>query len=147
MKAFYFFGLLIALGVVSCETPQIEETLLSTDINGVGPISKLELSTIDDSLMKLGQERFNTECSNCHKMEYGSKAPDISDLLAYREPEWFMNFLLNKEEMLERDSLALITRKMFDEDCGADIEGESQALEILEYLRIYQIWLHEINAK
>ena len=79
-------------------------------------------------------------------MELKNRGPDISDILAIRKPEWVINFLLNKEEMLQRDSLALITRAKYDQPCGSDIQSMNEALDILEYLRIYQIWLHEINA-
>jgi len=79
-------------------------------------------------------------------MEYKNTGPDISDILAIRKPEWVMNFLLNKEEMIQKDSLANMTLEKFSSKCGADIKNEQEALKILEYLRIYQIWLHEFNA-
>lgn len=128
------------------QTSEIETIKLSQNKKGIGPITDLDLPTISDSLMKLGQELFNKQCSQCHTMEYKNTGPDISDILAIRKPEWVMNFLLNKEEMLQRDSLATITLNKYDEICGADIKSEQEALKILEYLRIYQIWLHEFNA-
>jgi hypothetical protein len=123
------------------------DTSVSNNPYGVGPISKLELTTISDSLMQRGQKLFKDECSQCHTMEFKNSGPDISDILAIRKPEWLVNFLLNKEEMLQRDSLAIGTRLKYEENCGAKIEDKNKALEILEYLRIYQIWLHEFNVK
>jgi cytochrome c1 len=120
---------------------------ISNSLTGVGPITKLELTTISDSLMQRGQQLFKDECSQCHTMEFKNSGPDISDILAVRKPEWIVNFLLNKEEMLQRDSLAIGTRLKYNEDCGANIKNKNEALEILEYLRIYQIWLHEFNVK
>ncbi len=49
--------------------------------------------------------------------------------------------------MLQRDSLALIIRSRYKENCGSPITEKPEALEILEYLCIYQIWLHEFNVK
>lgn len=96
--------------------------------------------------MQVGQQLFKDKCAQCHTMEYKNTGPDISDMLAVRKPEWIMNFLLNKEEMLLRDSLAILTRKKYEVDCGSIITQEHEAREMLEYLRIYQIWLHEFNA-
>jgi len=116
------------------------------DKRGIGPIKELELAQISDSLMKVGMQSFKENCSQCHTMEYKNTGPDISDILAIRKPQWVLNFLLNKDEMLKQDSFALITRKKYEEDCGATVATKQEALELLEYLRIYQIWLHEFNA-
>jgi hypothetical protein len=48
--------------------------------------------------------------------------------------------------MLLRNSLAIRARVKSKIDCGANLTQESEALELLEYLRIYQIWLHEFNV-
>lgn len=134
---------LLNLVLFSCDN----EPTLSKDPKGVGPIVNLELALINDSLMKTGLNLFKDKCSQCHTMEYKNSGPDISDILAIRKPEWIVNFLLNKEEMLLRDSLAIRTRVRYKVDCGSNITKETEALELLEYLRIYQIWLHEFNVK
>ncbi|MDB3887375.1 c-type cytochrome [bacterium] len=136
--------LIIVLSVFiwSCNPDQI-----STNPKGIGPVDTLDLAIINDATMKKGLELFKNKCSQCHTMEFKNSGPEISDLLAYRKPEWLVNFLLNKEEMLLKDSLALRTRVKYKEDCGANIANKQEALEILEYFRIYQIWLHEFNVK
>lgn len=142
----------LVLMVFSCNNPinnnqitEEEQIVLSKDPLGVGPVKSLELNTISDSLMQIGMELFKNECSSCHTMEYKNTGPDISDILAIRKPEWIVNFLINKEEMLRVDSLALKTRKLYETDCTVALELK-EALEILEYLRMYRIWLHEFNA-
>ena len=130
---------------ISCNTPSTE--IYEQSIYGIGSITKLELKPINDSIMKRGNKLFDDRCKKCHTMEYKNIGPDISDILAIRKPEWIMNFLLNKEEMLLKDSIAIKTRIRYQENCGAEITRQHEALEILEYLRIYQIWLHEFNAK
>jgi len=146
MKALYI-GLSFCF-LISCSTPETanKKLTISKDPKGIGPIKQLDLTTINDSVMKVGLQLFNNECSNCHTMEYKNTGPDISDILAIRKPEWVVNFLLNKEEMLLRDSLAIKTRILYEQDCGASINEEQKALNLLEYLRIYQIWLHEFYA-
>ena len=143
MKSSIFF--IIAVLFFSC-TSEEEELKLSKNPYGIGSVQKLELAPINDSIMKLGAELFKVKCAQCHTMEYKNTGPDISDLLAYRKKEWVVNFLLNKEEMLQRDSLALITVQKYDSICSANITNETEALHLLEYFRIYQIWLHEFNA-
>jgi hypothetical protein len=120
---------------------------ISKDPNGVGPIISLKLEPIKDSMMKVGMESFKDRCSQCHTMEYKNDGPDISDILAIRKPEWIVNFLINKDEMLLRDALAIKTRLKYERDCGAELTNQTEALELLEYLRIYQIWLHEFNVR
>jgi len=127
--------------VISCNNKKT-----SSSPYGIGPISHVELTTISDSLMQVGQQLFKDKCTECHTMEYKNSGPDISDILANKKPEWIMNFLLNKEEMLQKDSLAIYTRNKYKVDCGASITEEHNALELLEYFRIYQIWLHEFNG-
>ena len=134
------------LGILLIFICSQKEIKISTNPKGVGLIQNLELQPINDSLMQIGQALFKSKCSKCHTMEYKNSGPDISDLLARRKPEWVMNFLLNKDEMLQRDSLALLTLKKYEVACSSTIKQKNEALEILEYLRIYQIWLHEFNV-
>lgn len=129
--------------MLSCQsnTEKIEQS-----VYGIGPIKKLELAPINDSIMKVGMETFNKKCSSCHTMEYKNSGPDISDVLSRRQPEWIMNYFVNHQEMLQKDSIAIKTNLKFNENCIIKL-SEKEAYTILEYFRIYQIWLHEFNAK
>jgi hypothetical protein len=137
------YWIIILITIIRCAN---DSRTVSTNPKGIGPIDQLELATINDSLMQVGKQLFNNKCTQCHTMEFKNTGPDISDILAYRKPEWVMNFLLNKEEMLLMDSLTIFTRNKYEENCASTIIQEHEAREILEYLRIYQIWLHEFNA-
>ena len=111
-------------------------------IYGIGPYEKLTLNPI----MNIGMETFKQKCSSCHTMEYKNSGPDLSDVLSRRQPEWIMNYFMNYEEMLQKDSIVIKTNKKYDENCSFELH-QQEAFAILEYFRIYQIWLHEFNAK
>lgn len=97
--------------------------------------------------MQFGLKTFSLKCTSCHTMEYKNSGPDLSDLLARRQPEWVMNYLLNQQEMLKMDSIAIKTNNKYETNCKLDSINEVEAYGILEYFRMYQIWLHEFNAK
>ncbi len=142
-----FFTTLSFVLFLSCNSssPKPKEIVRSKNPEGIG-IQQLDLAPINDSVMKLGANLFNEKCSMCHTMEYKNIGPDVSDLLAYRKKEWLVNFLLNKDEMILRDSLTQINIQKYDTICGANISKREEAMQLLEYFRIYQIWLHEFNA-
>ncbi len=145
-----YLALILIVLLFGCSSPQKEtehENTLSNNENGIGKYQNMNLPPINDSLMLTGKNLFEEKCSECHTMEFKNSGPDISDLLSDREPEWLMNFLTNKNEMLERDSIAQITLSKFDENCGSEISSDEDARKLLEYLRQYQIWLHEFNVK
>lgn len=125
----------------------VEPTKNEQSIKGIGPIDTLILESINDSIMKIGMSTFTSKCTSCHTMEYKNSGPDLSNILARRQPEWVMNFLLNQKEMLEKDSISIKTNQKFEGNCNLTITSQEEAFALLEYFRIYQIWLHEFNAK
>lgn len=145
MKSISIVTFIILFVGFSCNSPTTP--IASFHPNGIGPIEKLELNPINDSLMKHGKAIFDLKCSKCHTMEYKNTGTDISDILWTRKPEWVLNFMLNKDEMLIKDSFAIKTQLQHQTSCNLTIEDKEEALAILEYLRMYQIWLHEFNAK
>jgi cytochrome c1 len=118
--------LLLGFAILSCNNEQG----LSKNPKGIGPVDSLELELINDSLMKTGLNLFKNKCSQCHTMEYKNEGPDISDILAVRKPEWVVNFLLNKEEMILRDAAAVRTRVKYKKDCGSNLTQKNEALEL-----------------
>lgn len=141
-KLSYIF--LFLLASISCDS---ENKKIEQSIYGIGSFKKLELNPINDSIMRIGMETFKLKCASCHTMEYKNLGPDLSDLLARRQPEWVMNYLLNHQEMLKKDSITIKTNLKFEKNCTIKLNNEDEALALLEYFRIYQIWLHEFNAK
>ncbi len=142
MKYYYHtITIVFSLLLVSCKTA------LKEIPNGIGSIKSLELGTINDSIAMEGKYLFDKNCISCHTMEYQSKGPDLSDILSRRKPEWTMNFLMNAEIMQNKEATAhLLDKKYKLEDCNVKL-SEMEARKVLEYLRLYQLWLHEFNVK
>ena len=140
----WLLAFFVSLSLFSCKNSTEE---IPQSVYGIGSYEKLELAPIKDSIMKIGMEIFNQKCSFCHTMEYKNSGPDVSDILARRQPEWIMNYFMNHKEMLEKDSISIKTNQKYDGNCKLNIASEEEAFALLEYFRMYQIWLHEFNAK
>lgn len=145
MKISFYNALCCLFIVIFFSCKNNKKVALSTNPIGIGPIKEIKLEIINDSLMKKGKYVFESKCSNCHTMELVNKGPDISDVLASKKPEWVLNFLLNTNEMMAKDTFAVMMVKKFNTKCNPKV-SKVEAREILEYLRVYQIWLHEYNA-
>lgn len=139
----WLFMFFIFFSFLACKNNAKE---IPPSIYGIGPYEKLTLDPINDSIMKIGMETFKQKCSSCHTMEYKNSGPDLSDVLSRRQPEWIMNYFMNYDVMLQKDSITIKTNQKYDENCSFELH-QQEAFAILEYFRIYQIWLHEFNAK
>jgi hypothetical protein len=114
---------------------------------GIGSTEEIQLSPINDSVAMLGKHIFDQRCNTCHTMEYQSQGPDLSDILSRRTPEWVMNFMCNNPEMKSKELKANPLNLQFpDVDCSVKVT-ENEARQVLEYFRIYQVWLHEFNIQ
>lgn len=141
-------GVLLIITLVSCNGNNTEEKpsqVLSEDPGGIGPVDVIQLNPINDSLVDEGRRLFEQHCSECHKMEYKSIGPDISDICEIRKPEWIVNFILNTKEMIQKDKAAKTTAAAYTEDCPQLIDELNDAYALLEFFRQYHIWLHEFN--
>lgn len=130
---------------MACTNSSEEKKIYS--VYGIGPYQKISLSQINDSIMQTGKKLFDKNCSSCHTMEYKNSGPDLSNILERRTPEWIMNYMMNLDEMKLKDSISVNLDKKYNSNCKIIIKNENEAFSILEYFRIYQIWLHEFNIK
>ena len=137
MKEFLF----IVLTLTAC-------TLLPKRLpTGIGKYQQLNLQPVSDSLSMTGKKIFEENCSSCHKMEYKNIGPDLSDIMSRRKPEWIMNFMLNMKKMKKGEATTIALDKEFAyANCYIPL-SENKAQNVLEYFRLYQIWLHEFNVK
>ncbi len=104
---------------------------------GIGPISKISLDPgIDQDLAAIGKEAYDLKCSACHKTHEKFIGPPPVGIFDRRSPEWIMNMILNPEEMIAKDPIAL---KLLAEYNFAPMANqnltEDEARAILEYFR------------
>lgn len=134
---------LVACGEKKTEKAQAEEKATETEVadpmenKGIGPIKSLVLpETIDEELVKIGEEAYVLKCSACHKAEKSYIGPAPKGIMDRRSPEWIMNMILNPEEMILKDPIA---KQLLIEFNGAPMANqnlsEEEARAILEYFR------------
>lgn len=100
-------------------------------------VAHVELNDpLDQDMIQVGTEIFLSKCARCHAMdtvEFG--VPAFAGVTNRRSPEWIMNMILNVDEMLKQDPVAVdLLRKhrkvMPDPELSVD-----QTRSVLEFLR------------
>ena len=106
---------------------------------GIGPVKSVNpplAATIDQALAEKGKELFKINCTACHKPTKKFIGPAPKGILERRSPEWIMNMILNPEEMIAKDPIAM---QLLAEANGAPMANqhlkEEEARAILEYFR------------
>ena len=81
---------------------------VSTDPKGVGPIKEVKLNhPLDQKMVASGKSIYDVKCGSCHKVsEEKLVGPGWKGVTDRRTPEWIMNFAMNTEEMLSKDTAA-----------------------------------------
>ncbi len=82
---------------------------VSNDPKGAGKFTNVELTNpLDQKMVAEGEKVFDVKCSSCHKLtDERVVGPGWKGVTARRTPEWFMNFITNTDEMLNKDAEAL----------------------------------------
>ena len=145
----YIVVSLIFLAIIGCSNSEkdtisnnlgkkVEKKANDDMVNiGIGPISNIDLpKNIDQSLATTGKEVYDLKCTACHKIEEKFIGPSPKGIMERRSPEWIMNMILNPEEMITKDPIAL---KLLAEYNFAPMANQSlteeEARAILEYFR------------
>jgi mono/diheme cytochrome c family protein len=123
--------------VVKKDANPPEADLIDLANKGVGPVKNVELgATIDQAMVKTGEQLFKSKCMACHKPDKRFIGPAPKDILERRSPEWVMNMILNPEEMVQKDPIA---KQLLIEYNGSPMANqgltEAEARQILEYFR------------
>ena len=119
------------------QTAEIGSDLTEFELeNGIGPIKeKLELGPIDQRLVKQGEEIWNQKCIICHKLDEKFIGPPQRDVLKRRTPEFFINMVLNPEEMQNRHPAIKQLRNEYMAPMTNQNLTFEEARALLEFLR------------
>ncbi len=102
---------------------------------GIGPIKSLELGELDTALAGQGKQLFKAKCSACHKISKRFVGPGLKGITKRRSPEWIMNMILNPEEMVQKDPIAMELLAEYNAPMANQSLTEDEARAILEYFR------------
>jgi len=102
---------------------------------GVGPITSLTLTEVDETLAATGKELFKVKCSACHKMSKRFVGPGLAGITERRTPEWIMNMILNPELMVAENAEAKKLLAEYLSPMANQSLTEDEARAILEYFR------------
>lgn len=119
-------------------SPSVSKTeeVVESSNKGIGPITSIELGTLDQAHAERGRVIFEANCTACHKIEKKFIGPAIGGVTERREPEWIMNMILNPVEMVAKDPIA--KQLMLDSNMAMMANQnmtEEQTRAILEYFR------------
>ena len=102
---------------------------------GIGPITNIELADLDDDLAAEGKDLFKRNCTACHKFGKKYIGPALAGLLVRRSPEWVMNMMLNPEEMITKDPIAMELLAEYSTQMANQGLSKEEARAILEFIR------------
>ncbi|MFD0863422.1 c-type cytochrome [Sungkyunkwania multivorans] len=124
------------------ETKKVPPKVTSTtpvdmDNQGIGPIKDFSFEEqIDKDLATKGEGIFKVKCIACHKAAERFIGPPMKDIYERRNPTWVMNIMLNPDEMLEKDPIAVALLKEYN---GVKMINqqltEEEARALAEYFR------------
>ena len=136
MKIFKSFSLVIVLLFMGCgnstkpeeksiykrtkvEKKQVTKTTSATPIdlenNGIGPISNYSFDKeIDTELASQGKKIFDAKCTACHNVNRRLIGPPMKGIYDRRNPAWVMNIMLNPDQMLKEDPIAIALLKEYN---------------------------------
>jgi len=102
---------------------------------GIGPVEKVELGSINQDLVQQGEQIFNSKCIACHTLEEKRLGPPLGNVTQKLRPEFIMNYLLNTNEMQEKDEYLKSLVKEYNIIMPDQNLNESEARSVLEFLR------------
>ena len=103
---------------------------------GIGPVNQVTLSPVDPGMVAEGQKIYKEKCTSCHNPVKKLLGPPHQGIMSRRTPEWIMNMMLNPQQMLEKDPIAIQLLKEYNDVpmTNQDLKQE-EARKILEYFR------------
>lgn len=102
---------------------------------GIGPVTSITLGELDNVMVAEGEKIFKAKCSACHKISKRFIGPGMKGITERRTPEWIMNMILNPEEMVQKNQIAMDLLKEYNAPMANQSLTEDEARKILEYFR------------
>lgn len=104
---------------------------------GIGPHQNVQLThPLDEKMIAAGKNEYDVKCASCHKLtDERLVGPGWKGVTDRRTPEWIMNFITNTEEMIEKDTAAQNMLEVCLVKMPNQGLGETQARNVLEYMR------------
>lgn len=136
------YGWIIILSLSSCSSENTAagktETVTENQPSdkGIGPISKVTLSALDESLANTGKSVFENKCTACHKIDARHVGPALAGITKRRKPEWIMNMILNPTEMTQKDPVAKELLATYMSPMTNQNLTQDEARSILEFFRL-----------
>ncbi len=122
----------------SSDTEAVETAAGETAGNdglGVGPIKSVTIGDLDKAMAAEGETLFTTNCAACHKMDKRFVGPALAGVTERRKPEWIMNMIMNPEQMVKEDPVAMELLAEYLAPMANQNITEDQARKIVEYFR------------
>ena len=118
-------------------TNEINLTPIDLNNKGIGPIKKVVFTEkIDEVLVENGKNIFKSKCTACHNINRRLIGPPMKGIYDRRSPEWVMNIILNPDEMLKEDPIAMALLKEYNNIIMLNQNiTKDQARALAEYFR------------
>ena len=119
------------------EAEASEGVPVDMDNVGIGPIKELVFpETINEEMAARGKAQFEAICIACHMVDQRMIGPAMQGVYERRNPAWVMNIMLNPDEMLQKDPIAIALLKEYNNAIMLNQNlTEEEARDLAEYLR------------
>jgi len=131
---------------VKIGTKQVKEELTKSNEHqvpvmienkGIGPIVSLVFDkNIDKELSTKGESIFRSKCVACHKANQKFIGPPMTGIYKKRNPAWVMNMIMNPDEMIKKDPVAIALLKEYNNTIMINQNiKENEARAMVEWFR------------
>ncbi len=131
----------IKIGSKKTETTTIKKEASSVPVmlenKGIGPIKSVSFEkNINQTMAAKGEQLFKSKCLACHKASQKFIGPPMAGIYNKRSPEWVMNMIMNPDEMLKKDPVAIALLKAYNNTIMLNQNiPEDEARAMVEWFR------------
>lgn len=114
---------------------------------GVGPVSHVDIATLDPARAPEGEKLFKERCSACHRIGERYIGPALAGVTKRRQPEWILNMILKPELMVRKDPVAMELLAAYLTPMANQGVTRNEAEAILVYFRAHDKDLPDVAAE